>query len=233
VGLAYSLLNQGIAYVFQASYIFALRRSFARQSRLLREKPALCAGVGLGVCFGGALLFYLSFIVAAVNNSLIILAVLALPAYIALVAGGAVTLATLASVAFTWDLEEHPYRCLFAGQALAVVAGGVPVGGPILVALYVAPGVGAILVSEFSREEESEYPRIGWPTVFSTLVLAAALSFALYRAKDRLNGTDSPLHDGMARPIPGRPLPPELQDVSPPDEPEAKPAPTPAEKKKK
>lgn len=187
MGLEAALLNQVLTFFAQLGYLYAFRGAFERQEKTLRARFWASLGLGFALCLAWLGMGYAAFFLAAVQKSAAMLALLSVPLYLAIAAGGAVSLTALSGRLFGWSVEEHPFRCLFVGQVFAVAAGAVPWAGPVLVSLYACSGIGAIAVSEMTaRPDDEETPRLGMAGLASMLVLSAALALGLWRANKNL-----------------------------------------------
>jgi len=187
MGLELALVNRGITLLAQLAYVYAFRGPFERQAAALRARFRLCLLLGFCVCAVWLAVGYGAFFVAASHRSATVLITLTVPLYLAVAAGGAVSLAALSSRLFGWSLEEHPFRCILVGQVFGVIAGAVPKAGPLLVGLYGCSGIGAIGLAEASaRPGDEDALRRAYAGLASLLIMTAALAFALWRAKGPL-----------------------------------------------
>jgi hypothetical protein len=193
MGLELSLTNQLITLCAQLAYVYAFRGAFERQAAVLRRRPLASLGLGFAICAFWAALGFGAFHLAAAHASASLLVVLSVPLYLAIAAGGSVCLAALASRAFGWSVERHAFRCVIAGQVVAVIAGAVPKFGPLLVSLYACSGIGAIALAELTVPHDDEAPRLGKAGLIAMAVLTVALSLGLWRAGSRLNAAATDL----------------------------------------
>ena len=188
MGLTLSLLNQLITLCAQLAYVYAFRGAFERQAAALRSRPLPSLALGFAVCAFWAAVIFGAFHLAAANHSGALLVTLSVPLYLAVAAGGAVSLAVLSSRFFGWTLKAHPYRCVIVGQVVAVIAGAVPKAGPVLVALYACSGLGAVALAELDAPaDDLEVPRLGKQGLIAMAVLTLGLALGLMRAGSRLS----------------------------------------------
>lgn len=187
MAFGFVLMNQLVTLAAQLAYACAFRRAFERQNAVLRARFWTSLGLGAAICALWLGIGYGAFFLAAVKGSAAILVTLTVPLYLAIAAGGAVSLGALSSRLLRLKVEEHPYLCIAVGQVFAVAAAMLPIGGPLLVSLYACSGIGAIALSELSaRPDDEDTPRLGSAGLISMIVVTAALALGLWRANAAL-----------------------------------------------
>ncbi|MDE2038649.1 MAG: hypothetical protein KGO96_11045 [Elusimicrobia bacterium] len=196
------LASQAAALAVGILYLLAFRKAFCRQAAALRHRPALSLALGLLVCAAWLLPLWAASRLGPESFLPAALTILRVPLYLALAAGGAICLALLAGILLRWDLEAHPYRCLLAGQVLAVAIQVLPGLGAPLATVYGAAGLGAVALSEWrAARENPPAPRLGYIGLLSLLLASALLSWALLRSSARLSQEASELAAPGPQPI--------------------------------
>jgi hypothetical protein len=187
VALGFVLMNQLLTLAAQLAYACAFRKAYERQAAVLRARFWPSLGLGAAVCGLWLGIGYGAFFLAAAKGSASILVTLTVPLYLAIAAGGAVSLGALSSKVLRLKVEEHPYLCIAVGQVFAVAAALLPKAGPLAVSLYACSGIGAIALSEFSaRPDDDDAPRLGSAGLISMVVVTVALALGLWRANSAL-----------------------------------------------
>lgn len=187
VALGFVLMNQLLTLAAQLAYACAFRRAYERQAAVLRARFWPSLGLGAAVCAFWLAIGYGAFFLAAFKGSAALLVALTVPLYLAIAAGGAVSLGALSARLLRLKVEEHPYLCIAAGQVFAVAAAMLPKAGPLLVSLYACSGIGAIALAETTaRPDDDDAPRLGSAGLVSMLVVTVALALGLWRANGAL-----------------------------------------------